>query len=137
MSNMSRLLRFVDIMRNSGDGSEDGGKVFALRMANGLRVLAYCDTFEEKGFAEKLVDALCEEKLLFAASIRTKGDEEELWEGPRVHSNGNELVPVGKYHSEAEELLIWSEVFQRVPLRGEAADRMSLLFRKYFGEMPL
>lgn len=137
MSSMSRLLRFVDIIRNSGDESVGGEKVFVLRMANGLRILAYCDAFEKEGFAEKIVDALCEEKLMFAASIKTRSDEEELWKGPRVHSNGNELVPVGKYHSEAEELLVWSEVFQRVPLRGEAADRMSLLFRKYFGEMPL
>lgn len=135
MSNMSRLAYFMDIMKNSGDESGDGEKIFALRMTNGLRILAYCDAFEKEGFAEKIVDALCEEKLSFAASIRTRSDKEELWKGPRVYSNGNELVPVGKYHSEAEELLIWSEVFQRVPLRGEAADRMSLLFRKYFGEL--
>ena len=70
MSSMSRLLRFVDIIRNSGDESVDGEKVFVLRMANGLRILAYCDAFEKEGFAEKIVDALCEEKLLSAALLK-------------------------------------------------------------------
>ena len=137
MGNMSRLLCFMDIMRNSGVENGDREKVLALRIANGLKVLAYCDEFEKKGFTEKIVDALCKEKLLFAASIKTKGDEKELWKGPRMYSNGNELVPVGKYHSEAEELLIWSEVSHRVPLSEEAVNRMSLLFHKYFGESSL
>ena len=58
MGNMSRLLCFMDIMRNSCVENGDREKVLALRIANGLKVLAYCDEFEKKGFTEKIVDAL-------------------------------------------------------------------------------
>ena len=48
MGNMSRLLCFMDIMRNSCVENGDREKVLALRIANGLKVLAYCDEFEKK-----------------------------------------------------------------------------------------
>lgn len=137
MSRASRFVCFMNTMRKDDSKDADECKMLALRLANGLRVLNYCDEFERRGFAEQIVDALCKEKMAFAAVLRTKGDEKEFWKGPRVYSNGNELVPSGRYHSEAEELLIWSEVMSVVPLEKQANDRIMMLFRKYFGELPL
>ncbi len=137
MSWNGRLLAFLKIMREKGCKDTDNTKICSLRLANGLKVLAYCDELEKRGYAERLIDSLCEEKMAFAASIRTEKDEEELWKGPKVYFNGADFVPTGRYHCEAEELLAWSETSLKAPLRAEAVDRMTTLFQKYFGEIPL
>ena len=61
MGNMSRLLCFMDIMRNSCVENGDREKVLALRIANGLKVLAYCDEFERRDLQKRLL-TLCARK---------------------------------------------------------------------------
>lgn len=136
MSRENRLMCFLKIMHEKGAVGADNAEIAALRLCNGLKVLGYCDELEKRGITEKLIDCLCEEKMAFAAVIKTKHDEEELWKRPRVYSNGNEFVPSGRYHCEAEELLMWSETSLRAPLAEQVCNRMLKLFQKYFGMAP-
>jgi hypothetical protein len=80
---------------------------------------------------------ICAKKIDFILQAATKADLNEILSPPKVRYNFSEVVPVGKFHIEEEELLVWSltSIWCGGPLNDAGFKRYMKLFNKYYPEM--
>jgi len=85
----------------------------------------------------ELVLIICEKKIEFILQAQTKSDLKEILSPPKVHYNGNEIVPVGNFHINEEELLIWSltSLWCGGPLNDAGFKRYMKLFAESYPKM--
>jgi hypothetical protein len=80
---------------------------------------------------------ICAKKIEFILQAQSKSDLKEILSPPKVRYNGNEVVPVGNFHVEEEELLIWSltSLWCGGPLSNAGFKRYMRLFAKFYPDM--
>jgi len=80
--------------------------------------------------------AVCEKKIKFIYQAKNKTDLNEILSHAKVRYNYNEIVPVGRFHVEEEELLIWckTSLWCGGPLCDAGFKRYMKLFKKFYPE---
>jgi len=93
-----------------------------------------CRAYQKEFANNPLILVICEKKVDFILKAKTKSDLKEILSPPKVRYNWNSVVPVGDFHIEEEELLIWSltSLWCGGPLRGPGLKRYMELFKKFY-----
>jgi len=106
------------------------------RMVSIIELGAICRGYQKEFNNNPLIPVICHKKIEFILQAKTKADLSEILSLPRVRYNFSEVVPVGSYHLEEEELLIWSlaSLWCGGPLNQEGFKRYMKLFNKFYPE---
>lgn len=107
------------------------------RMCALIALSSKCRAYQEEFLDNPLVLQICEKKVEFILQAKTKSDLDEILSPPKVHYNFNEVVAVGNFHVEEEELLIWSRTSLWIgrPLNEPGLNRYMKLFKKFYPDM--
>jgi hypothetical protein len=125
------------IMGISRLGEVKNGKLLPERMAALIELGALMRGYQKEFLNNELVLTICEKKIEFILQAETKSNLKEILSPPKVHYNGNEVVPISKYHIVEEELLIWSmtSLWCGGPLNDAGFKRYMKLFSEIYPEM--
>lgn len=110
------------------------------KRVRGMRIKALstmCDrlyVYLKERFMPELIQIIFEKRKAFILQATTQKEIDQIMDFPKVYYNGNEIVPANPYVIPEEELIMWSLIFLRAPLRSEAYARNAKLFRKVFPE---
>ena len=107
-------------------------KMIALIQLSGI-IKGYQKEFNNSPLALNV----CAKKIEFILQAKSKTDLKEILSPPKIRYNFNEVVPVGKFHVEEEELMIWSitSLWSGAPLNKAAYKRYAELMKKYYPEL--
>jgi hypothetical protein len=123
---------YVEALAEIVCAKELSDKVRTLRLNGVGRFKDLLQHYANEGFAQRIVIEVWRQKITFILNANTKTVMEEVINPSAPHYNGNEFVPRSQYHSEAEELILWSMTSLKGPLISAGAKRYSALFAKYF-----
>ena len=114
-----------------------GDKLLAERMAALFQLSGQIKAYQKEFNGTPLALTICEKKIAYILQAKTKADLKEILAPPKVHYNFNEVVPVGRFHIDEEELLIWSltSLWCGGPLIDAGFNRYTKLFAQIFPEM--
>jgi len=93
-------------IKRIGDSGND--KLLGERIAAMIEVGSKMRGYQKEFCDNPIVLTICAKKIEFILQVTTKSDLKEILSPPKVHYNGNEVVPTGSFHIIEEELLIWS-----------------------------
>jgi len=107
------------------------------RMGSIIQLGAICKGYQKEFNCNPLIPVICHKKIEFILQAKTKTDLIEILSPPKVRYNFSEVVAIGNYHVEEEELLIWSltSLWCGGPLNQEGFNRYMKLFNKFYPEM--
>jgi len=107
------------------------------RMAAIIQLGTICRGYQKEFNNNPLISVICHKKIEFILQAKTKTDLSKILSPPKVRYDFSEVLPVGSYHIEEEELLIWSltSLWCGGPLNQEGFKRYMKLFNKYYPEM--
>ena len=109
-------------------------KVRGLRI-NGVRQLKSITAhYTSDGFVERLCEEVWRQKIDFILNAKSKNEIESIIKPSTPRYYGGTFSPCSQYHSEAEELILWSAASLRGPLISDGFARYMELFGKYFPE---
>lgn len=106
-------------------------KVLELQFSALRQLQAVLHYYEQRGYSEKLIGAIAEQKGQMIITTTTKAEMEKVLHPSAPHYNGNEFVP-DKYLIPEEELICWSETSLRGPLIRPAMKRYMELFQRLY-----
>lgn len=115
-------------------GEIENDKLTAERMAALIQLAGQVRWYLKEFNGSPLALAMCEKKIDFIIQAKTKTDLKEILLPAKVRYDFNEVVPVGKWHVEQEEIMIWSLTSFHAPLVDVAFKRYMKLMKKYFPE---
>jgi hypothetical protein len=102
---------------------------------NGIRQLAgVLARYAAGGFREDLLEKIWAHKIPFILSAATKKTVSDIMKPSTPGYNGGTFCTRTPYHSEAEELILWSLTSLNGPLIHEGFERYKVLFTKFFPE---
>jgi hypothetical protein len=80
---------------------------------------------------------ICKKKIDFILQAKSNAELNEILAAPKVRYNFEEVVPIGKFHIEEEELLIWSltSLWSGGPLNEAGFKRYTKLFAQIFPDV--
>lgn len=107
-------------------------KVLELRFSGIRRLKGIAEYYAKEGLATKVIEEIWRHKLPFVLSATSKAVMEEILKPSTPGYNGNRFQPRTPYHSEAEELLLWSKTSLYAPLISAGFDRYMELFEKFY-----
>ena len=107
-------------------------KVRALRFDGVRRLMGIANGYKSEGMIEKPITEMWNHKIQFVMNATSKVIMEDILKPSKPRYNGGGFVPGSPYHSEAEELMLWSLTSLRGPLVSSGLDRYMELFKKYF-----
>jgi hypothetical protein len=115
----------------------ENDKLALERLAALITLSGKCRAYEKEFMNNPLILQICEKKVEFILQAKSKSDLKEIMSPPKIHYNFNEVVPVGKFHIEEEELLIWSltSLWCGGPLNAPGFNRYMKLFKKFYPDM--
>jgi len=90
------------------------------------------NSYLKYGFLEELVFSIFAKKADFLINATSKQDIKEILSPAKVHYDGNEIIPNGRYHVREEELLLWSLTSLNAPLNEYGLKRYMKLFMEIF-----
>ena len=111
------------------DGND---KLVNEKMAALMQLSGIINSYQKEYYREELVQAILDKKTEHICGATTKADLKEIMEKPKIHYNGNKVVPVGKYHIPEEELICWSVTSLQAPLNSYGFDRYMEVFAQVF-----
>ena len=103
-----------------------------LRLSGVNQLKNIADRYTREGMVEKPVAEMWRHKIPFVLTAVSKTEMENILNPSEPRYNYRTFSPKSPYHSEAEELMLWSMTSLRGPLIPEAATRYMELFAKYF-----
>ena len=111
-----------------------GDKLIAERISALIQLGAQVRGYQKEFNNSPLALAICEKKIEFLLQAKSKSDLKEILAPAKVRYNYNEIVPVGKFHVEEEELLQWclTSLWCGGPLNEAAYKRYMKLMKKLF-----
>ena len=98
------------------------------------KICASSRHFLKEYFVAKIVLTMTEKKLDFIVKAKTIKEVDEIESVSVPRFDGNKLVPRDEYHIEEEELLMFSFISLKAPLRSHAYERYLFLFKKLLPE---
>jgi hypothetical protein len=106
------------------------------RIGSIIQLGAICRGYQKEFNNNSLISVICHKKIEFILQAKTKTALKEILSPPKVRYNYSEVVPVGSYHVEEEELLIWSltSLWCGGPLNEVGFKRYMKLFNKFHPE---
>lgn len=115
----------------------ENDKLTVERMGALLTLGSKCRAYQKEFNNNPLILHICEKKVEFILQAKSKSDLKEMLAPPKVRYNGSSIVPIGKFHIEEEELLIWSltSLWSGGPLSEPGYKRYMKLFKKFYPEM--
>jgi|GEM_PF-4948441 len=118
-----------------GDLGND--KLFCERVDALIKLGATMRGYQKEFNNNDLIPIICAQKIEYLLQVKTKTELKEVLSPPKVHYNGNEVVPVGRYHIIEEELLIWSltSLWCGGPLNDAGFKRYMKLFTEIYPDM--
>ena len=118
-------------------GELAGDKLLAERMAALFQLSGLIKAYQKEFNETPLALTICEKKVEYILQAKTKADLKEILAPPKVHYSFNEVVPVGRFHVDEEELLIWSltSLWCGGPLNDAGFNRYTKLFAQIFPDM--
>lgn len=100
---------------------------------NGVRRLkGIAESYAKEGILEKPITEMWLHKIEFVLKATSKVEMEEILRPSAPKYDGGKFIPKSPYHSEAEEMILWSMTSLRGPLVSSGFDRYMSLFKKYF-----
>lgn len=110
-------------------------KVRVLRF-NGIReLMGIAEGYASQGMVQKPIEEMWHHKLPFILNATSKAVIKEILKPSTPNYNGAEFMAKSPYHSEGEELMLWSLTSLRGPLISSGFDRYMELFAKFFPDM--
>jgi len=118
-------------------GEIENDKLTAERISALFTISGLCRAYHEQFNSNPLMLHICEKKITFILQAKSKSELDEILSLPKVRYNFNEVVPVGNFHIEEEELLIWSltSLWCGGPLNQAGFNRYMKLFKKFYPDM--
>jgi len=112
-------------------------KLPAERMSALITLGGICRAYQKEFANNPLILNICKKKIKFILQAKSKADLKEILSPPKIRYNGNAIIPVGNFHIEEEELLIWSltSLWCGGPLVESGFKRYMELFKKFYPEM--
>jgi len=112
-------------------------KLIAERLAALIKLGSKCNAYQKEFNNNPMIRVICEKKVGFILQAKSKSDLNKILSPPKVHYNFNKVVPIGNFHVEEEELLIWSltSLWCGGPLNKPRFERYTELFKKFYPEM--
>lgn len=112
-------------------------KLIAERISTLFRLSVQIKTYQKEFANTPLALDICAKKIEFIFNAKSKSELEEILSPPKVRYNFSEIVPVGRFHVEEEELLIWSRtsLWCGAPLCDAGFKRYIKLFKKFFPDL--
>ena len=109
-------------------------KIRVLRFEGVRRLMGIANGYSREGMIEKPIIEMWNHKISFVMSATSKVVMEDILKPSKPRYNGGGFVPDSPYHSEAEELMLWSLASLRAggPLNSAGMDRYMALFTKFF-----
>jgi hypothetical protein len=104
----------------------------SLRVMGLNRLASYLMVYSKEGIIQTIVVNIWLEKAPFILEATKKSEISEILEISIPRYDGNKYRSSGKYHSEAEELILLSKTSLLAPLNHDAYKRYVELFGKYF-----
>ena len=108
-------------------------KVLELRFNGVRRLKRIVEGYAREGIIALPLMEIWKHKLPFVLGATSKTAMEEILLPSAPRYFGGRFQPKTEYHSEAEEMILWSFTSLRGPLISEGFDRYLELFNKYFG----
>ena len=104
------------------------------RMVSIIQVGALCKSYMKEFHNNPLIPVICDKKIGFILQAKTKTELKEILSPPKVRYNYAEVVSIGMFHLEEEELLIWSltSLWCGGPLNDVGLKRYMDLFNKFY-----
>ena len=115
-------------------GKNADGKLFDVKMAAIFKAGGIAKSYEKEFMNDRLSNVICAKKIAFILEATSKKEIDEILKFPKVHYNGNEVVPSGRFHIIEEELLLWSRTSLYSTLHRAGFDRYVKLFKEVFPE---
>ena len=113
--------------------SLNGDEKLALDKATALIQLStLIKKYQQDYYHKALVQAILDKKIAFICEATTKADLKEILSPPKMRYNGGEVIPVGKFHIQEEELILWSITSLKAPLVSYGFERMMKVFAQVF-----
>ena len=108
-------------------------KVQSLQFTALRQLQARLHWYSERGYQDKLINAIAEKKCEMIMRTTTKAEMEKVLHAPAPHYTGAEFV-ADQYCVPEEELIGWSETSLRGPLIPAGLKRYMELFKLVFPE---
>jgi hypothetical protein len=106
----------------------------ALRL-NGIRQLVgVLERYAGRGFRKDLLEKIWAHKIPLILSAAAKKTVDDILKPSAPVYSGGTFCTRSPYHSEAEELILWSLTSLNGPLIHEGFERYKVLFTKFFPE---
>ena len=113
-------------------------KLVCDKIAALVQVNSIIQAYSSEGYdADRLLKPIAEKKIAFIKAAKSKKALEEILKQPKVHYDGNHIVPLGEHYVPEEELIIWSLTSLRAPLISAGTDRIMELMKQVYPEFKL
>lgn len=103
-----------------------------LRFNGVRRLMDIAESYAKQGIIVKPITEMWLHKIEFVLRATSKAVMEEILKPSTPRYDGGKFIPKSPYHSEAEEMILWSLTSLRGPLISSGFDRYMSLFKKYF-----
>jgi hypothetical protein len=110
-------------------------KVLELRFNGVRRLKGIVEGYAREGILELPLMEIWKHKLPFVLCATSKTTMEEILRPSMPRYLGGKFQQKTEYHSEAEEMILWSFTSLRGPLISEGFNRYIELFNKYFPDI--
>ena len=110
-------------------------KIRELRINGVQRLKRVAERYAKEGFIERLISDIWNHKLPLIMDATSKTVMDEIVRPSVPRYSGGRFLPNPPYHSEVEELLIWSIISPNCRFIPEGNDRFTALFNKHFPDM--
>jgi hypothetical protein len=108
--------------------------VRTVRLKGIQRLVGVLEHYADRGFREDLLEKIWARKIPFILSATAKKTVDDILKPSAPIYNGGIFCTRAPYHSEAEELILWSLTSLNGPLIHEGFRRYKVLFTKFFPE---
>jgi hypothetical protein len=128
---MTLEIAYVSTIAEAVVASDTTESVLNMRLSGLNSLMGMMKEYAKQHFDESVIAAAFSEKAAFVLKAKTKGEMKEILKPSTPRYTGGSFGK-GSYHSEAEELMLWSTTSLRGPLIAPARARYMELFDKYF-----
>ena len=111
-------------------------KLIAEKMSALIQLSGQIKGYQKEFNNNPLALDICAKKIEFILQAKSKSDLKEILSPPKIRYYGGEIIPVGKFHVEKEELFIWSltSLWSGGPLIEAGFKRFTTLMKKFYPE---
>jgi hypothetical protein len=107
-------------------------KVRVLRFDGVRQLKGIAETYADKGYVERIITEIWLHKIPFVLNAKSKTEMKEILKPSKPRYDGGEFTSNSPYHSETEEMLLWSLTSLHAPLISAGFERYMSLFKKFF-----